>query len=165
MIIVQTQWSCNPEGGGVYSHFSPYLGWGPASTVHTKKKKKKKKKKSGISSTPKFFEIFATPKNIPRYVKCIEMTPKYSPTLLQVTPSYKWWPQKYYERNTSHDHFYMKHFAPEKMIRLKPQEKSNVKLSEVNWPSWHDHSCWAPRRCTAPRFSGNYRITPIGQGK
>ena len=43
------------EGGTLV--FSSYVGSGPASTVHPKKI-------SGISSTPKIFEILATPKNI-----------------------------------------------------------------------------------------------------
>ena len=76
----------NPMGG--YSHFSSYIGSGPASTVHQKK-------------TYQEFQVpqidiwsFSNPKNIlhsvpwpsEKTLKCIEMTSNYSPIL--------WWPQK-----------------------------------------------------------------------
>ena len=44
-------------GDGGTLIFSTYVGSDPASTVHPQKI-------SGISSTPKIFEILATPKNI-----------------------------------------------------------------------------------------------------
>ena len=63
-------------GGGGTQIFSIYVSSDPASTVHPKKK-------SGISRTPKIFEILATQKNIPslfldlkKTLKCIEMTLK-----------------------------------------------------------------------------------------
>ena len=46
----------HPQGGTLI--FSAYVGSDPVSTVH-------QKKISEISSTPKIFEILATPKNIP----------------------------------------------------------------------------------------------------
>ena len=70
---------CNPGGGG-YSHFSSYVGLDPASTVPPKV--------SGISSTPKIFEILSTQKypqfctfTFRKYLKYIEMTSKSSPIL------------------------------------------------------------------------------------
>ena len=50
-------------GGGGYSHFISYIGSGLASTVHPPPPNILE-----ISSTPKIFEIWATPNNIPYHV-------------------------------------------------------------------------------------------------
>ena len=71
---------CVGGGGGTLT-FSSYVGLGPASTVCCQKI-------SGISSTPKIFEIFATQKYFHsvhlskgKTLKYIEETPKTSPIL------------------------------------------------------------------------------------
>ena len=111
-------------------NFSSYEGSGPASTVHPQNI-------SGSSNTPKkIFEILATPKNIPhsvpwlseRTLKCIEMTPKYSPIL--------WWPPKnIHEVLIPQKYLFFR--KPPKILKFKF-------LSPKKWPEpmyvWKYHS-------------------------
>ena len=82
------------EGDGTLT-FSSYVGLGPASTVCCKKI-------SGISSTPKIFEIFASQKyshsvHFPseKTLKYIEITPKTSSIFVVTTTPKSSSPQKY----------------------------------------------------------------------
>ena len=58
LAIVLLMRGYGPGGGGGTLVISSYVGSGPTSTVHPKNI-------SGISSTPKIFELLATQKNIP----------------------------------------------------------------------------------------------------
>ena len=77
LVVVMRQ-SWGGGGGGGYSHFFFIRRLGPSSTVHPEKI-------SGISSTPKKIEILAITKKSPltlkKTLKCIKLTPKYSPIL------------------------------------------------------------------------------------
>ena len=114
------------QGVGVLN-FSVYVDSGPASTLHLKKI-------SGISSTPKNIWKFSNPQKISTFctmtLKCIEITPKYSPIL--------WWPQK--SAKSSYPKIYLSSWKPQKYWNSKFEPKKmtrayvSMKISEYPPP-------------------------------
>ena len=70
MVLKAVDWDVKPQGeGSGYSHFSSYVGSGPASTVHPQRFHE-------FQAPQKTFEILATPKMPPFRTLTLRNDPK-----------------------------------------------------------------------------------------